>query len=512
MRASHDLTRVSASRDESNLVPSAGLLPAAALAQRLGLAELLDDRLRLARDGGNGGAKALTVIGSMLRAGATGELFDDTRAPSTVGSWLRAFQWCNVRQLDAVSRELLARCGAAGAGSARSGRADDAGPGLDDRVGFGYTKVRGYHPLFATCAETGDVVFARLRGGSAGSARCAKGFLTETISRIRHAGVTGQLTVRADSASYSKATLATAARFRRAVPGDRAAEPGHPPGDRRDPGCGVDPDPVLAVHPESLRRRCRRDHLHLLRRHPAHPRAAAGRGPGPPDTGQPARAIRDLRQPRVRHRPGRRTRRGRGRPSPSRRRRTDHRRVEARRARAPAVGPFMANAAWLALAVMAHNLGHAVGSLAGPEMDRATAPTLRRRLFTNARAAGALCPSPALESTRELAMGGIVTLSACGDRRAGRPLLNIATRPHYPRTGDAGRPAEPARPITPAAPTHRLRGRQTPPSHSASESGLSDDGGRPTTGPAWREARGPGVRDKLMTSRTLAGRGTAGTC
>lgn len=39
----------------------------------------------------------------------------------------------------------------------------------------------------------------------------------------------------------------------------------------------------------------------------------------------------------------------------------------------------MANAAWLALAVMAHNLGRAVGALAG--MSRATAATLRRRLF-----------------------------------------------------------------------------------------------------------------------------------
>ena len=59
----------------------------------------------------------------VLRAGAAGELFDATRAPSTVGSWLRAHKWSNVRQLDAVSRELLARLWAAGAGPA-----DLAGP------------------------------------------------------------------------------------------------------------------------------------------------------------------------------------------------------------------------------------------------------------------------------------------------------------------------------------------------------------------------------------------------
>jgi hypothetical protein len=135
VRASHDLSRVSIGFDERNLVPNAGLLPAAVLAQRIGLAELIDSRLHLAEQGANCGGKALTVIGSMLaggdwiddvavlRAGAAVELFDGTRAPSTVGSWLRAHTWSNVRQLDAVSRELLARLWAAGAGPA-----DLAGP------------------------------------------------------------------------------------------------------------------------------------------------------------------------------------------------------------------------------------------------------------------------------------------------------------------------------------------------------------------------------------------------
>jgi hypothetical protein len=53
---------------------------------------------------------------------------------------------------------------------------------------------------------------SRLRGGSAGAARGAS-FLTETVSRVRDAGATGQLTVRADSAFYSKKVLATAAKF-----------------------------------------------------------------------------------------------------------------------------------------------------------------------------------------------------------------------------------------------------------------------------------------------------------
>jgi hypothetical protein len=41
----------------------------------------------------------------------------------------------------------------------------------------------------------------------------------------------------------------------------------------------------------------------------------------------------------------------------------------------------MANAAWLALAVIAHNLAHAVGLLTGASLHRATVATLRRAIF-----------------------------------------------------------------------------------------------------------------------------------
>ncbi len=195
VRASHELSRVSVNFDEANLVPNAGLLPAAVLAERLGLAELVDRRLHLAKHGANSGTKALSVVGSMLaggdsiddvavlRAGAASWLFDTTRAPSTIGSWLRAHKWSNVRQHDAISRELLARLWAAGAGPA-----DLAAPltiDLDSTIvpvhgrakqgaAFGYTGVRGYHPQLATCAQTGQVLMSRLRGGAAGAARGAK--------------------------------------------------------------------------------------------------------------------------------------------------------------------------------------------------------------------------------------------------------------------------------------------------------------------------------------------------
>ncbi len=129
VKASHNLARVSVNFDDDTLLPNGGLAVAGLLAQKLGVGELVDAHVTLAGEGSaNGGAKALTVIGSalaggdciddvdVLRAGATAQLFDGVRAPSTVGTWLRLFVWAAVRQLDRVTRELLRRAWAAGLG------------------------------------------------------------------------------------------------------------------------------------------------------------------------------------------------------------------------------------------------------------------------------------------------------------------------------------------------------------------------------------------------------------
>ncbi len=47
---------------------------------------------------------------------------------------------------------------------------------------FAYTDVRGYHPLLASLAETGELLHARLRGGSANTGRGAASFIAETTS------------------------------------------------------------------------------------------------------------------------------------------------------------------------------------------------------------------------------------------------------------------------------------------------------------------------------------------
>ena len=404
MRASHDLSRVTTTFDESNLVPNAGLLPAAVLAQRIDLAGLVEERLTLTKHGANSGTKALTVIGSMLaggdsiddvavmRSGATGSLFDATRAPSTIGTWLRAHKWSNVRQLDAVSRELLARLWAAGAGPA-----DLSAPltiDLDSTIvevqgrkkqgaAFGYTKARGYHRQLATCAQTGQVLMSRLRGGSAGAARGAASLLTETISRVREAGASGQLTVRADSAFYSKAVLSTAAKFdvrfsvtarqdkriRAAIDAiEESAWQPIPYWLSTPEVSGADVAETSYICFASDKRHARKVRLVVRRVRPT---------PG----SQLALFTEWDYHAFVTDRDG-----------DMLEIEADHRRhavVEQTIAELKSAGlahmpsgKFTANAAWLALTVMAHNLGRAVGQLAGPDLDNATAATLRRKVFT----------------------------------------------------------------------------------------------------------------------------------
>ena len=231
MRSSHSLDRVDAAFDGTQLVADAGLLLPATLAQHLGLRALVERHLDLGRRSGhaNRGDKLLTLIFSALaggdciddsdalRAGGTGRILGfRVKAPSTLGTFLRSFRWGHVRQLDAVSRHLLARAWAAGAGPGAAPLTIDLDSTICETYGlakqggtrFTHTGVRGYHPLLAVAAATGDVLMARLRGGNANSGRSAGHFLRETIGRVRGAGATGELTMRADSGFYAHAVVA----------------------------------------------------------------------------------------------------------------------------------------------------------------------------------------------------------------------------------------------------------------------------------------------------------------
>ena len=231
MLATSDPDRIDIAFDDHRLVADAGLLLPATLAQHLGLQELADSCVDLGDAPGraNAGDKLLTLVASALaggeciddaaalRAGGTASVLGCTvKAPSTRGAFLRSFSWGHVRQLDRVSRELLARSWAAGAGPGDAPFTIDLDSTLCETYGLakegarqpGYTGVRGYHPLLAVAAGTGDVLMARLREGRANSARGAAHFLRETVARVRAAGASGQLTVRADSGFYNHAVVA----------------------------------------------------------------------------------------------------------------------------------------------------------------------------------------------------------------------------------------------------------------------------------------------------------------
>ncbi|MBI2777997.1 MAG: IS1380 family transposase [Chloroflexi bacterium] len=231
MRSSHSLDRLDAAFDDDRLVADAGLLLPATLAQHLGLRELVDEHVHLGAAAGaaNAGDKLLTLVlsalaggdciddANALRAGGTERILGFmVKAASTLGTFLRSFRWGHVRQLDRVSRELLGRAWGAGAGPGAHPFTIDLDSTICETYGLqkqgarhhGYTHVRGYHPLLAIAAGTGDVLMARLREGRANTARGAAHFLGETIGRVRSAGATGQLTVRADSGFYGHAVVA----------------------------------------------------------------------------------------------------------------------------------------------------------------------------------------------------------------------------------------------------------------------------------------------------------------
>lgn len=215
--------------DDDNGVSDAGLLLAATLGDRLGLAGLLQEHLTVPGSAGaNPGRKCLTLVHSLLaggdciedvnalRAGSSGVVPGHrVAASSTIGTFLRSFGFGHARQLDAVTRRLLARAVAAGAhpGFAESVTVDIDST-LCETYGLGKagarkvmrTGRRGYHPLVAVIAGvaeiSGVIAHARLRRGRSSDATSAPVFIKETISRLRQAGATGEIVLRADSGFY----------------------------------------------------------------------------------------------------------------------------------------------------------------------------------------------------------------------------------------------------------------------------------------------------------------------
>ena len=198
--------------------------------------QLVQQRLDLGDAPGRAktGDKLMTLVASAL---AGGDCIDDAdvlrtggtacaigcvvKAPSTLGTFLgtflRSFRWGHVRQLDRVSRRLLARAWAAGAGPGDAPLTIDLDSTICETFGLaqdgarhhGDTGARGYHPLLAIAAGTGEVLLARLREGP-GQHRPGRRPLPAgdggTGALRRGQGAT--LTVRADSGFYTHAVVA----------------------------------------------------------------------------------------------------------------------------------------------------------------------------------------------------------------------------------------------------------------------------------------------------------------
>jgi hypothetical protein len=242
VQLSHTLRRTSAVFDDPNLVSSAGLVPVLALADRAGLREFADEHLTVPTDkGANAGLKVSSLVAGMvagadsiddmavLRHGGMGRLFAQAYAPSTLGSFLRAFTFGHIRQLDAVaSRFLLALAKLTCLlGTAALTRSEDEQGGyalvdVDDTVvevhghakqgaGFGYNRIRGLNALLATLTTSASapvIVAQRLRKGATASSRGAKrlvGDATKTARRLL--GPTTAVLVRMDSAFYGRGAV-----------------------------------------------------------------------------------------------------------------------------------------------------------------------------------------------------------------------------------------------------------------------------------------------------------------
>jgi hypothetical protein len=198
----------------------------ATLARRLGIEALAGKLVRWQRKqpgAANAGRKVMALVFAMvlgadsiddceiLRVGRTRRLLGGWMpAPSTLGTFLRAFTFGHVRQLDALLGEALVRAWRAGAGPGEQRLVIDVDSFVGEVCGrlkqgaaYGYTKLLGYHPLLATRADTREVLHIRLRTGSANTQRGMLRFTDELIARVNRAGANGVKLLRADSGFWN---------------------------------------------------------------------------------------------------------------------------------------------------------------------------------------------------------------------------------------------------------------------------------------------------------------------
>ena len=161
VRSGRRLDRLEAVFDDQRVVANAGILLSATLADRLGVEALVDGAVLLADR--SAGAKVLSLVHAMLlgadsiddcdllRTGETARVLGHrVLAPSTLGTFLRAFSFGHVRQLDRVLAETLGRAWQSGAGPGAERLVVDIDSFVCEvhgdhkqRTGYGYTRKLG---------------------------------------------------------------------------------------------------------------------------------------------------------------------------------------------------------------------------------------------------------------------------------------------------------------------------------------------------------------------------------
>ena len=426
MQLLHAAPGISAVFDDRNLIAHGGLAPLTAFAQRLGLPRLLARRLRPSGPAAaNAAAKAGSLIAGMaagadsiddmglLRHGAMGAVFGGIRAPSTLGTFLRNLTWGNVRQLDAVHRELTAEL----ARAAPLLPGGDAAAFIDidsthKRV-YGYAKqgakyghakvaskpvlVKGLNALISAVSTPLSAPVlgpVRLRGGNAASTRGAASLIAEAAAAAREAGCTGMLIMRFDSGFYNsrvaRAAIRNGAHFSvtvqmnehvraaiAAIPEDAWTPIRYPRAiwDEQAGGWISDAE-VAETSYTAFTSKSKDEHvtarLIVRRVRRKNEQENAGQGELFPSwrhhgifTNSPLAML----EAEENHR--------------------DHAVIEQVNADLYAgplahlpSGSFNANAAWLTLAAITFNLLRAAGTLAGPRLAKARTATIRRNLIT----------------------------------------------------------------------------------------------------------------------------------
>lgn len=243
MQSSHAASAVAAAFDDANLIAYAGLVPVMRLAERCGLARLVTDKVKLSGARNSAGAaadaKVASIVAGMaagadsiddldvLRHGAMPALFGGIRAPSTLGTFLRAFTHGHALQLHAVHRRFLAALAAhtpllPGSGEKAFIDIDSTHKRVYGRTKQGaeygrFKGIRTLHPLLATiCTPTSRPVIAtvRLRRGKAADSRGAPKLVSEALGTAAEAGCTGIRILRADAQFYNAGVIAACRRAR----------------------------------------------------------------------------------------------------------------------------------------------------------------------------------------------------------------------------------------------------------------------------------------------------------